>query len=777
LVTAQGLTAERPRIIVTSDGEIDDQCSMIRFMLYTNECDVEGIITSSSQYHWQGHKWAGDNWIDPDLDAYALVYPNLVKHDPAYPTPEYLRERTVLGNVKSEGDMAEPTVGSNLIVKVLLDETDDRPVWLQAWGGMNTIARALKTIEEEHPERMAEVASKCRFFFIWEQDTTFQDYIRPVWGKYEIPTIISDQFEAIAYRWKQVQPAELQKYFEGAWMKENILENHGQLCAIYAALENGDFRSEGDSPAFLHTIVTGLRNMESPDWGGWGGRYIRVRENTWLDPVPVKGYKYPEGRWYGSNGWGRNSLRKNSDSTAEQRSEYFKPMWRWTSALQNDFAARADWCVKSYDDANHPPVVKLGQANQLTAKPGETVQLSAEGTSDPDGDQLHYRWWQYAEADTYPGTVEITHAESNSASLTVPEDAGHGQTIHIVCEVTDSGSPPLTRYQRVVIEVDNPLAATNVSTNTQQAGFTISRDANQVTIQYDGELLTRYHFRDDDARKPYFWPVIGPKGKSMTRAFPMATVDGEQHDHPHHRGVWFGHQGVGGTDTWLEAASKDLKGDKQKEFLASLGTIAHTAFTELSANDERAVIRTNNDYLDSTGKQLMADHRTMIFRMSNGQLFLDFDITLIGMYGDVQLQDMKDAGLNVRVPTSMSFTDGKGHIINSAGDRDGDTWSKSAEWVDYHGPVEGEHLGIAFLNHPASFRHPTRWHVRDYGLFTANAFGPHSLDPSAESGTFTLKSGEAVRLRHRIIFHEGDAEAAGIEEAYQAYAKSGATDE
>ena len=176
----------------------------------------------------------------------------------AYPTPEYLRERTVLGNVKSEGDMAEPTAGSNLIVKVLLDETDDRPVWLQAWGGMNTIARALKTIEEDHPERMAEVASKCRFFFIWEQDKTYQEYIRPVWGKYEIPTIISDQFEAIAYRWKQAQPKELHKYFEGAWMKENILENHGPLCSIYAAHDNGDFRSEGDSPAFLHTIVTGL---------------------------------------------------------------------------------------------------------------------------------------------------------------------------------------------------------------------------------------------------------------------------------------------------------------------------------------------------------------------------------------------------------------------------------------------------------------------------------------------------------------------------------------
>ena len=81
----------RPRVIVTSDGEIDDECSLVRFLLYANEWDIDGIITSSSQYHWRGHKWAGDDWAKPYLDAYAKVHPNLVKHDSRYPTPEYLR--------------------------------------------------------------------------------------------------------------------------------------------------------------------------------------------------------------------------------------------------------------------------------------------------------------------------------------------------------------------------------------------------------------------------------------------------------------------------------------------------------------------------------------------------------------------------------------------------------------------------------------------------------------------------------------------------------------
>ncbi len=455
----------KPRVIVTSDGEIDDECSMVRFLLYANQWDIEAIVTSSSQYHWQGHSWAGDDWIEPYLDAYAQVYPNLVKHDPGFPSPAFLRERTALGNVKAEGEMDEVTAGSQLIVKVLLDDSDDRPIWLQAWGGTNTIARALKTIEEDHPEKMEYVAAKMRFFFIWEQDSTYQAYIRPHWGKYNITTIISDQFEAIAYRWKQIQPEKMHPYFDATWMKKNILENHGALCSLYEAHKEGsernniqyfegDFRSEGDSPAFLHTIVNGLRSMESPDWGGWGGRYIRVRENTWLDRVPIEGYKYPEGRWYTNNAWGREGTRQGlTSSTSSEYREYFKPMWRWSEELQNDFAARADWCVKSFEEANHAPIIKLDHAIDLVAAPDEKIELSAKGTIDPDGDELNYSWWQYEEADSYNGSITIENSNAQEASFTVPANAEKGQSIHIICEVKDNSSPQLTRYQRVILTV------------------------------------------------------------------------------------------------------------------------------------------------------------------------------------------------------------------------------------------------------------------------------------------------------------------------------------
>ena len=461
---------DKPRVIVLTDAEIDDQCSMVRFLLYADDFDIDGIITTSSQYHSHGHNWTGDNWMDPYLDAYAKVYPNLKKNDPGYPTPGYLKAHTFLGNVEKEGEMDSITPGSQHIVKVLLDESDNRPVWIQAWGGTNTLARALKTIQEKYPDKMAYVAKKLRFFFIWEQDSTYQSYIRPNWGKYNILTIICDQFWAIAYQWDKILPSDKQKYFKADWMKSHILEGHGPLCSLYQAYKGdndkkgfksgdekaaGDFRSEGDSPSFLYAIVNGLRNgdLDHPDWGSWGGRYKKVRANTWLDPVPDSTYQYPEGRWYTETGWGRQYMKHEYPNQNDLMEKYFNPIVRWTDAFQNDFAVRADWCVKSYKEANHPPVVRLKNALDIAAKPGTKIKLSAKGTFDPDGDKLSCQWWQYKEAGTYKGTIEIKNAKDEASSFTVPLDAVKGQTIHIICEVTDNGAPPLTRYQRVIVTV------------------------------------------------------------------------------------------------------------------------------------------------------------------------------------------------------------------------------------------------------------------------------------------------------------------------------------
>ena len=299
---------------------------------------------------------------------------------------------------------------------------------------------------------MARVAQKIRFYFIWEQDDTYQTYIRPHWGHFNIPTIISDQFVAYFYHWKKYIPAEQQRVLEGSWMNENILRNHGALCSLYKAHKNGDYRSEGDSPAFFHVIPTGLRSYENPGWGGWGGRFVKIRENTWLDEVHEPGYVYPEGKWYTSNAWGRSRIKRGivNDSLLQQ---YLKPMWRWMIPLQNDFAARADWCVKEYKDANYEPV-GMCDKKDISSRPGDKIRPSAKGTYDPDGDRLTYRWWHYSEASDYKGHVVITGSQKQNATVRVPADASAGSQLHVVLEVSDNGTPQLTRYSRIIINIE-----------------------------------------------------------------------------------------------------------------------------------------------------------------------------------------------------------------------------------------------------------------------------------------------------------------------------------
>jgi hypothetical protein len=143
-------------------------------------------------------------------------------------------------------------------------------------------------------------------------------------------------------------------------------------------------------------------------------------------------------------------MRKNIPNDQELAA-YLKPMWRWFDAIQNDFASRADWCVKPYDQANHPPMVKLAHAHDLKVRAGDSVSLSANGTTDPDGDALTYRWWQYEEADSAESRVTITDASSPRAGFVVSDEPG--KQVHIILEVTDNGAPPLVRYQRVVCDI------------------------------------------------------------------------------------------------------------------------------------------------------------------------------------------------------------------------------------------------------------------------------------------------------------------------------------
>lgn len=300
------------------------------------------------------------------------------------------------------------------------------------------------------------------------------------------------------------------------------------------------------------------------------------------------------------------------------------------------------------------------------------------------------------------------------------------------------------------------------------AEFTVTQTpTGGAVVKVDGQAFAEYVV--DQANKPYLWPIYGPTGKSMTRAFPMQNVPGEKQDHPHHRGLCFGHQSIGGSNTWAERATY---GEKSKpEAVALLGSIKHSHFGTLKGG-ATGVVEAFSDYVTSEGRKTVSEKRVMTFMVEGEARIIDVDIDLIAAHGDVVVGDEKDAGLSIRVPHSMSVEAKEGgKMINANGDKDADAWGKRATWCDFNGPVQGEHLGIAMLNHPASFRHPTPWHARTYGLFTANPFGLSALKIQPSSGAVTLKQDERIKLRHRFIFHRGDEKAGKIAEAFEKYAK------
>jgi len=311
------------------------------------------------------------------------------------------------------------------------------------------------------------------------------------------------------------------------------------------------------------------------------------------------------------------------------------------------------------------------------------------------------------------------------------------------------------------------------SAHAAEKVFTAVQGPTGVVVKYDGQPFAEYVI--SEANKQYLFPVYGPTGKQMTRAFPMQKVEGEQADHPHHRGICFGHSDINGFNSWMDRGSvsllpDDKLTDKQKAALALMGTIKHVAFKEITADTQRAVIVEENEYYGADGKKSVSEIRRLSFRVEGETRLIDWDQDFIARDGDVTFGDKKDAGLSIRVPSSMAVdTKQGGHIVTSTGITDKDAWGKRAPWVDYSGPVDGETLGVAMLNHPTSFRYPTSWHVRTYGLFTANCFG--TLEKDDPNGPHTLKQGEKLTLRHRFVFHKGDEKAADIAGAFERYAK------
>ena len=284
------------------------------------------------------------------------------------------------------------------------------------------------------------------------------------------------------------------------------------------------------------------------------------------------------------------------------------------------------------------------------------------------------------------------------------------------------------------------------------AEVTAERSAEGVAIKVDGKPFAEY--RTDFAGTPIVWPIIGPTGKAMTRAYPMGEAPGEREDHKHHRSMWFNHGNVNGLSFW------------------HIATIKHREFTKIEGGGSSAVVVTRNDWLAPDGKTVCEDERTFCFGANADARWIDFDITVTASDGPVKFGDTKEGTMGIRVPASMKVDSKKGgQIVNSEGQTDGQAWGKAASWVDYHGPVDGETVGIAIMNHPSSFRYPTYWHVRTYGLFAANPFGLHDFKGSRDmDGSHELAVGEKMTLRYRVLFHRGDEKTGGVAKAFADYA-------
>jgi len=260
----------------------------------------------------------------------------------------------------------------------------------------------------------------------------------------------------MAYPWKVAVPKKFQPYFEGSFMGPKIIENHGALLKQYYSYGDGnhqegddennhwnlaefnaknhsnfqlhDFISEGDSPAFLQLVDMGLDNEAHPQYGGWGGRFVANKENP---------YRFEDG-----------------DASADLNPETGKldasyPQTRWLEAIQLDFAARANWCVQSFKDANHAPSIAIKEGNRLTATANTTVKVHAN-TADKDGNKVQVSAWCYDEAGSGHATVTVN---ANEVAVQIPATAQKGQTYHIILEAKDNGVPALTKYQRLIITI------------------------------------------------------------------------------------------------------------------------------------------------------------------------------------------------------------------------------------------------------------------------------------------------------------------------------------
>jgi len=458
-LTGQDESKGKHRLIVLTDIEADpdDTQSLVRLLLYANQIDIKGLIATTSCWH---RDIVNPESINKIIQAYGKVQPNLIKHEAGFPSAEALLMLLKQGLPKygmlGVGD-GNDSQGSNWILKVL-EEKNERPLWISVWGGVNTLAQTLYKIKNTKTEAEAKkLIAKLRVYTISDQDDS------GIWIRNNFPDLFyivtpgdhygSATWTAINSFVKGIN----NETISNSWIAQNIQQGHGPLGAEYPDVAWG---MEGDTPSFLSLIPNGLNDAEHPQWGAWGGRYelykpdfAKTKEGGSVVPIA------PETRaiWTNANDsytpyihkeYGR-AVRKDTASFAG----YKVTLWRWRDDFQNDFAARMDWCIKSYEEANHPPVPVLGHAEEITVKSGDGFGLNAFESYDPDGDNLSYLWFNYPEAGSYKKLIKVDGAENTHGAWVIAPEVKKNETAHFILKITDKGKPPLSRYKRVIVTI------------------------------------------------------------------------------------------------------------------------------------------------------------------------------------------------------------------------------------------------------------------------------------------------------------------------------------
>lgn len=421
------LTAQPLRVVVETDlgGDADDQASLVRWLLYTNEWDVELLLFDRADERFL-HDRASHNpsgaastmeMAHDYLSAYAAVYSQLRQHDPRYPHPDTLRARSVHATNDTEAGV------DRLIA--LADAADPRPIWYANWGSnsgtVSNLRRAFDRVQAERsPQAYRRFVGRFRIVTLDGPDTTRQGHDDALALHIETgyPTLDGRRW------YHELRP--LLERAGGFDVERDVRTGHGALGRLYTTPK------EGDSWTFLYLIPTGLGVPDQPTWGSWAGRYGH-REGR-------------DGPFYWANladTW--------SDSTHRRHT-----VLRWADDIQHDFQARLDWCVQPYATANHPPRPILRGDSSLapvfrTLGRQRRLRLDATSSYDPDGDRLIYDWLVYNEVNRYGAGWRLRPRGVGKATLILDRPLQPAEEVHLILRLRDAGTPPLTRYRRIVI--------------------------------------------------------------------------------------------------------------------------------------------------------------------------------------------------------------------------------------------------------------------------------------------------------------------------------------